>query len=387
MRIIVIGCLGSMGRRRIRNLKVLGITDIIGYDVVDYKNAKPDCWYTDMLDEVENFLENPTGLYKKVDGIIVSVPPLQKQKYIDLAAKYRVHVFCEADVKTYTGNYRSSATMRLNPAIQKIKEILNTDTIGKIYTFTFHCGNNLYDWHPGTEMSKYYAATKETGGCLEIFPFELSWLSMLFGTPVDACGMVDKKLDDKDIKADDVIATTVKFEKIYLPSQNIPICNRDIVAYKNLFGVKKSVTGTVLVDIVSRPAIRELRIVGEKCNLFWNWDYNCIELEYPNNEISMVFYPKGNAAEGYNSNICEEMYVEEMRSFINSITPCCGECEYATPKENHPKTTHHLCKKYNKQLLHRNYHPDLCKLTECKEYYYPKEDEEACMRMLKKIGG
>lgn len=399
MRFIVIGCLGSMGRRRIRCLKSLGHENIVGYDVADYKKANPTCWYTDMLDEIENFLENPMGIYEKVDGIIVSVPPLQKQPYINLAAQYNIPCFCEADIKTYdtkyiqikrslecekcwyspdrcrfltgcnndcnkaenmrtiktfTNNYYSSASMRFYPAIQKIKEILDAGTLGKVYTFTYHCGNSLYDWHPGTNMKTYYAATKEAGGCKEIFPFELSWLSMLFGTPVDAKGFIDKKLDDKDIMADDVFATTVKFgkkvKKIAIKKgADCVFQGEELIGTKNPSDIRffdeltNMVTGTILIDIVSRPAIRKLRIVGEKCNLLWNWNDDHIELEYPDGEISMIFYPKGNAADGYNSNITEDMYIEEMRSFISAI--------------------------------------------QGKPYYYPKKDEEACIKMLNMIGG
>lgn len=333
MRTIVIGCLGSMGRRRIRNLKALGYTDIIGYDLVDYKKANPDCWYTDMLDEVKNFLENPTGEDKKVDGIIVSVPPLQKQEYIDLGNKYNVPVFCEADVTEYSGSYAASATMRFHPAIQKIKELLDKGTLGKIYTFTHHCGNHIEDWHPGANKKTYYAMAKEAGGCKEIFPFELSWLSYLFGTPVDAKGFIDKKLDNTDITADDIYGTVVRFQ------------NEKEEDYGFRVWPKLSHTiGTVLIDIVSRPAIRELRIVGSKANLIWNWDSDCIEIEQPDSETSMIFYPKGRAAKGYNTNICEEMYIEEMRNFIESVQS----------KE---------------------------------QYLYSCEDEKACIDMLRKVEG
>jgi predicted dehydrogenase len=333
MRFIVIGCLGSMGRRRIRNLKALGYTDVIGYDLVDCTSRKmkaiPTCWYTDMLDEVENFLENPTGLYKKVDGIIISVPPLQKQEYIDLANKYNVPVFVEADVCLYNGNYHSSATMRFNPAIQKIKDLLDSGTLGKVYTFNYHMGQSIYDWHPGCNMKTYYAAQKDSGACREMFCFELSWLSWLFGAPVDVKGMIDKRLDDPDITADDVFATVVKFNKQIFQTDNTGDVNG--VSFIRSHAFQESITGIVLIDIVSRPAIRELRIVGEKCNLLWNWDEDNIQLEHQDGEISMIFYPKGQAAKGYNSNICEEMYQNELANWIDALQ---GKEQYLYSRED-----------------------------------------------------
>ncbi|MFA5307317.1 MAG: hypothetical protein WC365_07760 [Candidatus Babeliales bacterium] len=333
MRTIVIGCLGSMGRRRIRNLKALGYTDIIGYDLVDYKKAKPDCWYTDMLDEVENFLENPTGLYKKVDCIIVSVPPLQKQKYIDLGNKYNVTVFCEADVTEYSGSYAASATMRFHPAIQKIKELLDSGTLGKVYTFMHHCGNHIEDWHPGCDKKTYYAMAKEAGGCKEIFPFELSWLSYLFGTPVYASGVIDKKLNDPDISADDIYSTVVMF-------QNEKMQDYGFRCWPQL----SHITGTVLIDIVSRPAIRELRIVCERGFIEWNWNDDHISIRGAEEQDGMLFFDKGKAAGGYHSSICEEMYISEIANFINAIQG----------KE---------------------------------QYLYSREDEKVCIEMLRKVEG
>lgn len=338
MRFIVAGCLGSMGRRRIRCLKALGHEDIIGYDIVDYKKANPTCWYTDMMDEVENFLENPTD--KKVDGIIVSVPPLQKQTFIDMGNKYNVPTFAEADICVYRGNYYASSSLRFYPAIQKIKELLDANILGKIYTFSYHMGQHLRDWHPGADYSNYYAAKKESGACREMFAFELSWLSMLLGTPIEAKGLIDKKLDDKDITADDVYATTVKFAK-QNKNEDTRIGTADFGKRTMLFPLIPygTITGMVLIDIVSRPATRKLHIAGQKCNLDWDWDSDVIELEYPDGEISIISYPKGKAAEGYNENITEDMYISEMENFINAI--------------------------------------------QGKPYYYPKEDEEACIKMLK----
>ncbi|MDD5064952.1 MAG: hypothetical protein PHQ35_09395 [Phycisphaerae bacterium] len=329
MRFIVIG-LGSMGTRRIRVLKTLGYDDIVGFDTnvipekeygipVIQANDIPNPYYA-LRRTIEESEKGTIQLKGKYDAMIVSVPPLLKQPYINIAADLNIPCFCEADVITYSGTYCSSATMRFYPAIVKIKELLDAGTLGKVYTFTYHCGNSLYDWHPDADMKTYYAAKKESGACKEMFAFELGWLSMLFGRPIEAKGIIDKKLDDPDIKADDIFATTVKFAK-QSKDGNIRIGTVNFGKGTSLFPLVQcdTITGTILIDILSRPAIRELRIVGEKCNLFWNWDYNCMELEYPNGEITMIFYQKTAAFEGYNKNISEQMYIDELANYINSI--------------------------------------------------------------------
>lgn len=377
MKFLVIGCLGSMGRRRIRGLKALGYTDIIGYDVVDYKIAKPDCWYTDMLDEVENFLENPTG-DTKIDGVIVSVPPLKKQPYIDMAARHNAPCFAEADITTYPYNYCPSSTMRFHPAVVKIKELIDNGTLGKIYSFTYHHGSHLSDWRPKGFSPEYYAAKKESSACREMFCFEMSWLSYLFGMPVDAKGYVGKMLNMENVTADDCYSTAVKFEKAklvqvikpwddritkslknpfikdeyntysekYDPQKPIltPKCHECIMSPNSFYTgcgeyniqctkgtpdyydendiFKESkifTTGTFQCDMVTRPTIRELRISAEKGTLTWNWNDSFIETIDWCGCHALHRIDKGEAAPGYNSNICERMYENELAAFIGQI--------------------------------------------------------------------
>jgi predicted dehydrogenase len=378
MRFLIIGA-GSMGQRRIRCLKALGYDDIHLWDVDDNKSAEAAtkydvAWiqYDGGGSHIGTWLSEHHQFY---DGIIVSTPPLTKQPYIDLANKYNVPCFAEADVVTYPHKYQSSATLRFHPAIQKIKELL--PELGKVYTFTYHMGQHLRDWHPGADYTNYYAAKKDSGACREMFCFELSWLSYLFGQPVEAKGFIDKKLDDPDITADDVYSCAVKFSK-----------EKWIVAGENMGKVSENTTGTILIDTVSRPATRTLSIIGEKANLYWNWDNDRVVMENTQNgKFELFQYPKGNAAEGYHSAICEEMYRDELKVWIDSLKTCCGDCPYINPKESHPHTTHHICTKYGKPLLHRGCHPDFRKLDECGTFPYTRAEEEAVIEMLKRVEG
>jgi predicted dehydrogenase len=285
MRFGIIGR-GSMSKRRQRCLEVLGYDEYFTWDTMD------DSKYDDVVTVL------------KPDALLVCSPPLTKQIYIDLANVLKIPCFCEADITEYTGTYYSSSTMRFHPAIQKIKELIGNGTLGKIYTFTHHCGNHIEDWHPGCDKKTYYAMKKETGGCKEILPFELSWLSYLFGSPIDCTGFIDKKLNDPDISADDVYSASVKFA---------------------------TVTGTMLVDIVSRPAIRELRVVCERGFIEWNWNDDYVFIRGTNEQNGIISFDKGTAAEGYNSNICEEMYQKELANWIAAIQ---GKEQYLFSRED-----------------------------------------------------
>jgi predicted dehydrogenase len=385
---LIVGIGGSMGARRCRNLQTLGYTDIVGYDSnVESAKSAAEKYSIQYVESLKDLCEH------KFDAAVISVPPLKKQNYITHCNLEGIPCFAEADVTEYAGSYFPSCSLIYHPAIQRIKELLDGGVIGNTYTFTYHMGQSLYDWHPGCDMKTYYAAQKDSGACREMFCFEMSWLSYLFGTPTDAKGLIDKKLNDPDIMADDVYAASVEFCNKKQAVWVEPI-NENKTMFKALNS--NTITGTVLIEILSRPAIRELRIVGKKGTLKWNWDNNYVLFEPSErhglnikqtlNGIKFSF-DKGEAADGYNKNICEDMYISEMKNFINSITPCCGDCEYINPKENHPITTGHMCTRFNHRLMHGKYHPDFCKLNECKQYLFSREDEEAVMEMLRKVEG
>jgi predicted dehydrogenase len=77
---------------------------------------------------------------------------------------------------------------------------------------------------------------------------------------------------------------------------------------------------TLTVDVVSRHATRRLLINGDKQQLVWDWDERLVRLYDPQTkEWRQLSYDEGKAAAGYNVNIGETMYVEEMRHFFDAV--------------------------------------------------------------------
>lgn len=274
-RFMIIGR-GSMAQRRIRCLETLGYSDYTTWDITD----------TETVEEVvEKY--NP-------DYMLICSPPKTKQPYIYLANKYNIPCFTEADVILYTGDYCPSETMVYHPCIQTIHDKL-LSRIGRIYAIDYHLGQHLRDWHVGADYTNYYAAQKDTGGCKEMFAFELTWLSYLFGKLNEVVGFIDKRLNDEQISADDVYSLIVRFGKERIPA-------------------------TILIDTVSRPAERSLKVFGEKGTLSWSWDKNRVLIDN-GEEIWSEYVEVGNAAEGYHQSICEDMYIAELKQFIEEPKP------------------------------------------------------------------
>ena len=92
---LVIG-LGSMGKRRIRNLQFLGVSNVIGVDV-----RKDRCKETQQkfnIDTYQSIDIVPEFLIKKVKAFIISVPPDLHSFYITKAVENKTPCFVEASV-------------------------------------------------------------------------------------------------------------------------------------------------------------------------------------------------------------------------------------------------------------------------------------------------
>jgi hypothetical protein len=86
------------------------------------------------------------------------------------------------------------------------------------------------------------------------------------------------------------------------------------------------------VDVVSRFATRKMMINGSEKQLTWDWNENAIKVFNPENEKWEVYsYEVIEAQNGYNKNITEQMYIDEMNTFANAVLG----------KEKYPNTLEH----------------------------------------------
>lgn len=319
MKFLQIG-LGSMGKRRIRNLFALNETDITGFDLrEDRRREASDKYGIKVLTQLQ-----PTEL-KKFDALIISVSPDVHIYYMNLAYDNRIPCFVEAsvlddgmsklisDLKNYPVLIAPSCTMRFHPSIKLIQSILSENRIGKISNFHYHSGNYLPDWHPWESIQDFYVSKPETGGAREIVSFELTWMNWVFGKLVDLKGYYDKTIS-LDAPIDDTYVASLKYES--------------------------GILGTMIVDVVSRNYVRQLLINGESGQISWNCDEHLVKLYNAHEKRWIMYYePTGHAAEGYNVNIKEEMYIEEISCFLSALK---GEHKFPNTLEDDYKILQYL---------------------------------------------
>lgn len=224
-----------MGRRRIRDLTALGVA-VDSYDITDgLFDGKTRFGYADL--------------------VVVSTPPLTKRTF-GIRDKA---IFIEADVEVVEWPHFPSATPLFCEDVQRVMG----EKVGSVAAYTFHLGQNLRDWHPSVDLRTYYAAQRETGACREMVPFELIWLTKWQGPIRHAYAVRGNRAGIADI--DDVYQVVLEHESGAL--------------------------GHLLIEVLSRPAIRRITIVGTRATV--ERDISYTEADYFQEMSALVRAVKG----------------------------------------------------------------------------------------------
>lgn len=299
MNFLVIG-LGSMGKRRIRCLLALGVQreHIIGFDVRNDRVEEAEKLY-----QVKTFQDFSTINLSKTDVWIISTPPNLHMHYALIGASLDKHLFIEASVVDHEMDVLQkriqerdiivfpSCTMRFFPGPEKIAHLLNQGLLGKIYAWQYQSGQYLPDWHPWEKIEDFYVSQKDTGGCREIVPFELSWLTKIFGSIVNIKAYRDQ-VGEFENEIDDIYLLQVQH--------------------------KTGVLGQLLVDVLSRAPVRHMRITAEKGSLVWDAFANEIRLyTIEKAEWEILSLAEGTLENRYINP--EEPYQKEIHLFLSCI--------------------------------------------------------------------
>ena len=297
MRFLIVG-LGSMGKRRIRNLQFLKAGTIGGYDPrADRRDEAKNKYGVTTYDDFEKAMAGGP------DALIISTPPDLHMPYMRAAAQAGKHFFCEASVvdeglgelvRLCENGGRvaaPSSTMRFNPSVRRVKELVDTGRIGRPLVLTYHSGQYLPDWHPYEDYRTFYVAKRATGACREIVPFELSWLTWILGAVTEVSAYKDK-LTDLAVDIDDVYQMLLRFDS--------------------------GVLGHLLVDVIARDAFRSFKLLGSDGVITWEWQEHRVRLFDARTKTWTSFdEPEPPPEPGYLAS--EGMYIEEMRHFLSAI--------------------------------------------------------------------
>ena len=300
LKVLVVG-LGSMGKRRVRNLQALGHSELAGFDLrQDRQREVADKYGIAVFDSFESALAT-----FKPDALVISTAPDQHMAYAWAALERGLSCFIEASVvdseriKELAAKVEgtgvvmaASCTMRYYPGPKLVKSLLLEGAVGKPLNINYQTGQYLPDWHPWERIEDFYVSRRETGGCREIVPFELTWLDDVFG-PSAPLACVKAKLTDINADIDDI--------------------------YHCLLCYPNGVLANMTVEVISRPkATRELRVLGTEGELVFSADENCVRtVRLGEKEWTRHNLGKGTVEAEYINP--EEPYIAEIADFVAAV--------------------------------------------------------------------
>jgi predicted dehydrogenase len=291
-----------MGKRRVRNLQALGFAGVDGFDTREDRCAEAKekygiAVYSDFFNALD---------HSKPDALVISTSPEHHMTYAWAGYERGLSCFIEASVveaerildlyKRIEGTHvlmAPSCTMRHYSGPKKVKDLIRAGAIGRPLNINYQTGQYLPDWHPWERIEEFYVSARETGGCREIVPFELTWINDIFGMP-EPLACAKAKLTDMKADIDDI--------------------------YHCLLRYPGGILANVTVEVISRPqATRELRVLGTEGEIVFSADENCVRYAKIGSPEWVRFdLGSGTVETGYINP--EEPYIAEMRDFVDAVS-------------------------------------------------------------------
>lgn len=252
MKILIAG-LGSIGRRHFRNLIALGEQNLVLLRT--RKATLPDgelAGYpveTDLTEALHKHqpdavvVANPTSMH-----LDVAIPAAEAGCHI-LLEKPVSHSLDRLDVLQTTAEKNGSKILvgfqfRYHPTLNKARELIQSNRLGKILTVHAHWGEYLPQWHPWEDYRQSYAARAELGGGVIVtLTHPLDYVRYLLGE-VDSLWSFNSHISPLEVNVEDVAEIGLRFAN--------------------------GAVGGVHVNYFQRPPVHRLEVVGTEGTLRWD---------------------------------------------------------------------------------------------------------------------
>lgn len=293
MRLLVVGC-GSIGKRHLQNFQQLGGSHLGAVD------SRPD-----RRKEASDRFGIP-AVYESVDdalsegyeAVVVCVPTHHHLDVAQKAVAKGAHVLVEKPIadrlpglvevlelaREERLTFMVGYTYRFWPPLLKVKELIDFGTFGRIYSMQIVFSEYLPDWHPWEDYRSWFMARKELGGgAILDESHTLDIARWLFGE-IDSVFCVNGRFSHLEITSDDLAEMVVSF--------------------------RSGTVGNIHMDIFGRHPRKEMSIVGERANAYWDFYANEVK----------VYHADGKAWQTWKFG-CDrnDMFVAEARHFLDCV--------------------------------------------------------------------
>lgn len=290
-----------MGKRRIRLIhKYDKKIQIVGVDINEERRKACSKEYG--IETYDSLME--LNDINKIDCAFICTSPLSHSKLVTQCLQFGMHVFTELNLVPdgYEENISLakqkelvlfiSSTFLYRDEIRKIKSLTRESNC--LLNYMYHVGQYLPDWHPWENYKDFFVGDKRTNGCREIFAIEFPWLIEVFGD-IAEINVVKNKISNLNIDFDDNYLVVIQHDS----------------------GHK----GILAIDIVSRKAVRNLEIFGEKLHIHWDGSPEGLKIyDYKNKvNIDVQLYKEIDRLENYSKFVVENAYLNEIVSFFEAV--------------------------------------------------------------------
>lgn len=291
---VVVAGSGSIGRRHMRNLRSLGVKNLVACDPEPARLAPAISEF-----DVKSFSDFEEALEKvRPDLVLICTPPVFHVPQARHAIAAGAHVFIEkplshsmegvqqllAESKQRGCVVQVGYNLRFHPAIHKLKQIVQDNTIGRILWARAEVGQYLPDWRPSQDYRQSYTARRELGGGIILdASHELDYLLWFLGEPIEILCMAGT-VSQLEVNVEDSASMILRFVS---------------GAHADLH-----------VDFVQRVASRSCKLVGEDGTAVWEDGAPvAVRLQRPSQEPESWQYD-------FDDN---NMYVAELKHFLSCV--------------------------------------------------------------------
>jgi predicted dehydrogenase len=259
MEILVVGA-GSIGRRHVNNMNLLGYTDI---DVVDINDGHLE--YVKKNFRVRNTLKTLEDVSAKYDAAFILTPPVYHIEMALKLAQMGVDLFIEKPL-SHTASHIDELieiketnnlvvmvgyNLRFNVGLSKLKSYIEHKAVGEMYYIRAEVGQYLPDWRPWQDYRTSYTALKELGGGILLDgSHEIDYVMWLVNNDIIEIKTIYDKVSDLEITVEDMAEIILKFKHGVIASIHLDMIERGYNRYCKVLGKKGSIKLTFKENIL-----------------------------------------------------------------------------------------------------------------------------------------
>lgn len=291
-KILIIG-FGSIGSRHYFNLKKLGFEQVYVFDA-----------FRQPPKNIKQIAKLSREALKEFTIVFVCSPTSDHIKTALVAAQAGCHLFIEKPLSHSNRGINElikickknklitmvGCNLRFNPAVAFMKAALDKNLLGRLLAIYVEYGRYLPYQRPGTDYTKVYAAHRSEGGGAildDIHDFDLiSWFNNF--VPAEEVKVLASRVSKLKIDVEDVGLIALRF--------------------------KNNVVGSIRCDYLQQYKHRELKIIGEKSSLVWNFRDDIVWREWRQKDQDKKAIIFKNKSKDQN-----KMYVAELKYFLNQV--------------------------------------------------------------------